>query len=310
MIFILKKIKYFIPTLKQCWVIVFFMCVIGAIGGGSIVEIIKIISGGKIGNVNALISYLIPMIPPFLYILYKGKEIARNNIIARERELDEHIQQPIPLNNTNLGNANIIIFVVICAVAGLAIGVVTEPLTSWMEMPENIRRLFESMMQKSVWTFIAVVIAAPIIEEFFLRGIMARGLFINTTPTKAILWSAFFFAFIHLNPWQAIPAFAVGVFIGWIYWRTHSLKACIFIHFINNGSVLLFSYLFPNIAIDVTTKEILSSLGQNIYPITYASLIIILIISIYYLNKKLPTSGFNQYQTPNSAVAKNILTNE
>lgn len=294
-----KKIEYFLPTYKQCWVIVFFMCVVGSVLGSVIVMIISTLSGLEMDTINPLLTYLLPMVPPFLYILYKGQETERNNLYALEGEFKEHIRPAVPLDKTNFGKTSIFIFILICCLIPFSTGIVFEPLTSWIEMPQAIKQLFEKMMQHSVWSVITIVIAAPIVEEFFLRGIMARGLLLHTTPAKAILWSAFFFAFIHMNPWQAVPAFATGAFLGWVYWKTHSLKACIFIHFTNNGLAALFAYLYPDIAVDATAKEILSTISPNIYPIAYLISALILILSVYYLYKTLPTTGFAHY-TPKS----------
>ena len=53
-----------------------------------------------------------------------------------------------------------------------------------------------------------------------------------------------FFGFFHLNPWQFIPAFALGLFMGWVYYRTRSLMTTIFIHFVANGAGVVLGYFF------------------------------------------------------------------
>lgn len=270
-----NKIKYFLPTYKQCWVIVFFMAVAGSMLGIIITFIISKISGVEITELNPLLNYLIPMIPPILYILYKGNEIAASH----------PGQNPLPLDNGHFGKVNIILFCLLCIIIPVTIGIVTEPLTSWIPMSESMKKLFENIMQNSAWSIITTVIAAPVLEEFFLRGVITRGLLAHQTPAKAILWSAFFFALIHFNIWQSIPAFATGVFLGWIYWKTNSLKACIFIHMANNGLASYLYYKFPDIKIDSSTKDVLTSLGTNTYPIVYIVSTVILALSIYYLYK-------------------------
>ena len=49
----------------------------------------------------------------------------------------------------------------------------------------------------------------------------------------------------HLNPWQGIAAFLLGAWYGWIYYKTRSLKTTIFLHFLNNGSIVVLSRLVP-----------------------------------------------------------------
>ncbi|MEG0517871.1 MAG: CPBP family intramembrane glutamic endopeptidase [Bacteroidales bacterium] len=251
------------------------MMVAGAFIGMIITLIISTISKIAITELNPLLTYLLPLIPPFLYIVYKGNEIAAS-----------HPEQiPVPLDKGHFGKMNIVLFLILCVLVQITTGIVTEPLTGWIPMSETIKKLFEQIMQNSGWSIITTVIAAPMIEEFFLRGIITRGLLAHQTPAKAILWSAFFFALIHFNIWQAIPAFATGVFLGWIYWKTNSLKTCIFIHMTNNGLASYLYYKFPDIKIDTTTQELLTELGANIYPIVYVASIAILAISIYYLHK-------------------------
>ena len=88
---------------------------------------------------------------------------------------------------------------------------------------------------------------APFFEEWLCRGMVLRGLLnykkVGTDkrgmhPAAAIAISAFFFAFIHLNPWQAIPAFLMGLVFGYVYYKTGSLKLTMLMHFTNNTFAL------------------------------------------------------------------------
>lgn len=120
----------------------------------------------------------------------------------------------------------------------LSLAIVLEPLSTLLlkvlPMPDWIASLFATTFTPSVSTFVLAVLAAPLFEEILLRGVILRGLLTSMSPTKAIVWSSFFFALIHLNPWQALPAFIVGLFLGWMYWKTRSIWPSIFIHLVNN----------------------------------------------------------------------------
>lgn len=277
----LKKIEYFLPTFKQCWLIVFFLVVVGSLAAMGIVSVLEMQLNLQMEKDIPLISYLLPMIPPFLYIYYSGRHIQESNPGAIA----------VPLEKGELGKIPVIPFILLAGAGILTMGIITDPLTSLMKMPDDIKKIFESMMQLSVLSIITTVIAAPVVEEFFLRGVMERGMLFHSTPVKAILWSAFFFALIHMNPWQAIPAFMAGAFLGWIYWRTHSLVACMFLHFVNNGMATLYAALFPDIKIDTSMKEILSGYGEFAFPVVYITAIAVLALVLYYFNKKLPAPG-------------------
>ena len=115
----------------------------------------------------------------------------------------------------------------------LAIIFLLDPITDLIpwELPEA---MLAFVKQKDVFTFLAMVIAAPIFEELIFRGLMLEGLLQRMSHWKAILFTSFLFGVVHLNPWQFVAAFFLGLFIGWVYWKTRSLIPCIFIHFVAN----------------------------------------------------------------------------
>ncbi len=128
----------------------------------------------------------------------------------------------------------------IIAVGTLALGLLIEPITSSLPVPEWLDKIMKEMFTKNmVWS---AVIFAPILEEILLRGIILDGFLKRYSPTKAIVWSAVIFGVMHLNPVQAVGAFVLGIALGWLYYRTKSLWPCIFLHFVNNaiGSLGLF----------------------------------------------------------------------
>jgi membrane protease YdiL (CAAX protease family) len=118
----------------------------------------------------------------------------------------------------------------IVASIALLFGVI-GPLISLIPMPPEVNENFSEMMgQPSLATFLALVIAAPILEELLFRGIMLDGLLKRYRPLTAILVSSIIFGLAHLNPWQFITAFVIGCFAGWVYFRTGSVGPCILIH--------------------------------------------------------------------------------
>lgn len=82
--------------------------------------------------------------------------------------------------------------------------------------------------------FFMLVIVPPVMEELLFRGIILRGLLGRFRPGTAVVLSATLFALTHMNPWQLIPPFALGVMFGWLYLRTGSLWPCVVGHALNN----------------------------------------------------------------------------
>lgn len=89
-----------------------------------------------------------------------------------------------------------------------------------------------------------VVIIAPLIEELVFRGFLQRILEYRIRDiTRAVLYSALIFAFIHFNPWWIVQIYIIGVFMGYVAWRTNSVWISFIIHAVNNGVAILFTHL-------------------------------------------------------------------
>jgi hypothetical protein len=66
--------------------------------------------------------------------------------------------------------------------------------------------------------------------------IMLDGLLKRYKPVTSIIISSLLFGFVHLNPWQFVTGFVFGSFLGWVYFRSGSIAACILIHMSANFS--------------------------------------------------------------------------
>ena len=108
------------------------------------------------------------------------------------------------------------------------------------EFYDLISAALEQMTGGPLWSsFLLTAIFAPIFEEWLCRGMVLRGLLTKMKPGWAIVISALFFAVIHLNPWQALNAFIIGVVMGYVYYKTGSLWLTMLIHFVNNGFAVI-----------------------------------------------------------------------
>ena len=131
---------------------------------------------------------------------------------------------------------------------------------------------------------VSTCILAPLLEELLCRGIMLRGMLARRkAPWKAIVWSALIFAVMHMNPWQSIPAFLIGLLLGWVYYRTHSLWATIFLHCLNNSISTVISRVWADLPIDAGLKDVLP---ETTYWIVYVAAALLLAITLVILNEK------------------------
>ncbi|NLY10354.1 MAG: CPBP family intramembrane metalloprotease [Firmicutes bacterium] len=106
--------------------------------------------------------------------------------------------------------------------------------------PEWLTSVFS---QNNYWFAFTVIIAAPVIEEVFFRGILLRGFVANYSPRSALILSALFFAVFHFNPWQFFPAFFAGLALGWWVLHTKSIVPAIVAHIFFNCISLIVSNL-------------------------------------------------------------------
>jgi len=86
-----------------------------------------------------------------------------------------------------------------------------------------------------------LVIVAPVTEELLFRGIVLRGLLSRYPAWLAVGLAALLFAAGHVNPWQFVSAFWLGVAFGWFYVRTGSVFVCILGHAVSNGLFVIFT---------------------------------------------------------------------
>lgn len=283
----MNNIKYFLPTYRQCWIMVFYIIVLGGMGIGFAMAVAGAAVGFNMLEMNPVVTYVAPMIPVLLYVLFKGNETAANNAIAAERGLHDKIVKGVPLNRAYKGGIHPILLVLLIIAATIAAMIAIEPVTMIFPMPESVKEIYLQMIENPFWTTISVAVAAPLIEEFLLRGVMLRGMLQHMTTWHAILWSAFFFALIHMNLSQAVGAIIMGIFMGWIYYKTGQLWLTILIHFINNGLSILFTLLFPQ-DIEMSLMDLLI---QQYNPTLYMAIYIVSVVTlgaiICYLHKNL-----------------------
>jgi membrane protease YdiL (CAAX protease family) len=89
-----------------------------------------------------------------------------------------------------------------------------------------------------------IAILPAIGEEFFFRGILQR-LFSEWFKNihVAIFVTAFIFSTIHFQFFGFFPRFLLGLFLGYLFYWSGNLWIPIIIHFINNGLVVVISYI-------------------------------------------------------------------
>lgn len=261
----IKEYWKYLPNLKESWLLLLIMIVGGGVLGTIITLFINLAVPGLSGW-STVISYPVLFLPPALYIYFRVKFMKQ--------------EKSVPFNDPEFGRVGAPLFFLLLIPMVILAGVIIDPITDILKMPEFFKKALEQVMENRLAGFISLSILAPVMEEFLCRGIILRGLLNVMKPAKAILWSALMFGILHMNPWQALPAFLIGILLGWVYYKSRSIWAVIFIHFLNNTASFLLLALFPTLSIDWSLRDIIpSDLYYYIYflSVVFLSLIIFII---------------------------------
>jgi len=186
--------------------------------------------------------------------------------------------------NISIENKRIIPYVIVGTIflyCGIA-----SPISALIPMSESTKETFmNSGSLPGIYRLFQHVIAAPILEELIFSGIILNGLLKKYSPKKSILITSFLFGFIHLNAWQFVTVFIMGIFTGWIYFKTRSLSLSIIIHATYNlASILMRYYIIPNLLTDNVLLEMYGGITNLIFAVVGS--LIIISICIYFLMKE------------------------
>ncbi len=239
------------------------------------------------------LMYFAQMIVPVLFIWLVGNARSHNPMVS-----------PVKVDAPHIGKFNFLTLGLLLMFLTLAVGWVLDPVTSYFPIPDSFKSMFENISNKPFDTILSVAIMAPLFEEFILRGTIERGL-LSGSSWVAILWSALLFGVIHMNFWQAIPAFIIGCLLGWVYYRTHSIWAVIFMHFVNNFSSIMLYWVLPEMDAEASSRENMKMLtGTDLwYWVLVGGGVVITVLGIVLLNKYLP-------KKPQSFKPKEVLMSE
>ena len=262
----LEKFTWYVPGVADMFILLGLLLA-GALLGNLVSLPVAMLAGEEDGmQYGMLVAYPMMFIPPMLYASVRSRN---NSLVRNGLRLDSSFFSP-------LGGALCALLVIL---ATLGAAFCSDAILAWMpEMPAWLENVLTGMTSDDhlLLNFLMVSIFAPFFEEWLCRGMVLRGLLGNQVkPVWAIMISALFFAFIHLNPWQAIPAFLLGCLFGHVYYKTGSLKLTMLMHFANNT----FSLVMSNVDAFKDADSWLDILpGARYWLIFFACILLIVLI--------------------------------
>ncbi len=179
----------------------------------------------------------------------------------------------------------------------LSMSVVLEPLLSLLPAPPSI--------EARGWPLLlSVVFFAPLFEEIISRGFVLESLRVKSGGLVALLVSSLFFGLIHIDPAMVVNAFFMGLILGYIYLRSGSLIAPIFLHAFNNA----IGYLLIVVGMDdAMLRDLIKN--DSIYYVVYSVAALLLIASTVMCARKFRIiTAANQ--SKESGAEENIIEEE
>lgn len=227
---------------------------------------------------GTLVAYPLMFIPAMMFASIKSKSNALWD-------------DGYALDSKHFGRPGGVLCAIMAAAAVVLAGFMSDLLNSMMPpMPEWLEDTLTSMTEGRLWVnLLCVSVFAPLFEEWLCRGMILRGLLNSknkeggrvVSPAWAIVISALFFALIHANPWQAVPAFIIGCLFGYVYYKTGSLRLTMLMHCVNNTVAVLCSRLDCFEGKDYWSDV----LGMKLYGVLFVVAAVLLVLIIMEFRK-------------------------
>ncbi|MBR3652940.1 MAG: CPBP family intramembrane metalloprotease [Bacteroidales bacterium] len=265
-----EKFSYYLPGVADMFILLALLLLGTLLGSLLTIPFVALLGHEASSQYATFISYPLMFIPPMIYASIKSRNAS---MVAKGLKLDSsHFS---PLGGT--------VCAILVMLGTLALGMASDPLTNLLpQMPAWLEDTLKGLTSSDNFliNFLLVSLFAPFFEEWLCRGIILRGLLGNhLKPIWAIVISAAFFAFIHLNPWQALPAFLLGCLFGYVYYKTGSLQLTMLMHFTNNT----FALVMANIDAFKDADKLSDVIGGQPYWILVAAstLLVVLIVRAF-----------------------------
>ena len=177
--------------------------------------------------------------------------------------------------------------VIVVSYAFLIVGEATvyllpEPTGIWKTIYDELNKSMEKIFNNQIAGFLMIAVAAPVLEEALFRGVILRALLKKYKPYKAILWSAVAFGIFHLNPWQFLYATVLGLFLGYMYWKTRSLFYPVLIHFMLNSTAFFTARMIDMKSTEGLTEHLTGDDLKQFLTLVVIALVIIIFAWKYF----------------------------
>lgn len=166
------------------------------------------------------------------------------------------------------------------------------PLENWMKQSEQsaeaLTKVFLTFNGVGSFVYILLIVAiVPAVgEELLFRGVLQKIMVSWFKNYHVAIWvTAILFSALHMQFYGFLPRMLLGALFGYVFYWSGSLWLPILGHFINNGSVVALSYLYPEV-MENTEITLFDSEMNWIASIVSAVLMVVLMLFFKRINHK------------------------
>ncbi len=158
---------------------------------------------------------------------------------------------------------------------------------------EQVRRIIEETYTLLVqahsvpelfFVILVVALTPAICEELLFRGLLQKNLTLATNKKAGFIFTGIIFGLYHLNPFLIVPLVALGVFFGFLMFRSETILVPMLAHFTNNVVSIIGTYGDSDVK-DPGALSMLNSLSEYSSMYVFSTMIgfgIVFLISMYF----------------------------
>lgn len=173
------------------------------------------------------------------------------------------------------------------------------PWPEWVNQMEQVQMdLLEGYLAKdpSLWfSLFAIAVTPALCEEVLFRGYLQRQM----ERAGGVFWSivlvGILFGFYHIRFPQAFALSLVGIYLGYVTWRTGSIIPAVLVHFVYNGSQVLLAS-----SVAASPEMSMEAMENWVMPWYWVALGMALVSGVVWLMNRLARQHLAQRAAPHA----------
>ncbi len=118
-------------------------------------------------------------------------------------------------------------------------------LDRYREMVEESMKMLvgAGSVPELLWVILVIALIPAVVEEFLFRGLIQRSIERGSSPIHGAIVTGIVFGAYHLLPSSIVPLSLLGIYLGFLAYRSDCLWVSVIAHFFNNAVACVATYL-------------------------------------------------------------------